>query len=222
MCVYGREKMKWSEMSKKVKFFGGVIGVVAAMTVGITGYSDDDESESSQVIYYEVKLVPQKDGALKATLDKGKKCENKKHEGCMLFKTETVGQITFYLPGSKPGAEPGLRNLMKYCPDANEVITKLELTATGEAETTKGLYSVPASGLPSWLKHRAFTTLDRETGIAFEASPANAGTQLFLTNLNSHKKESVDKQFWYKVTVKNCDGSQTWVTDPRGDNEGRN
>ena len=79
--------------------------------------------------------------------------------------------------------------------------------------------------LADWLKDDAFSDVDLDTGIVYQApSLADARTQVWLVNMNSHEEPDVVKHFWYKVTATACeekDGVRaTWVTDPRGDNEG--
>ena len=168
-----------------------------------------------------VKLVPQGIGE-NLKVDKPNQCRKDKHEGCLLFERGKLGRILFHLPGSK--------NQNKYCPDADHVITKIEATAYS-TDATKGDFTGPFP-LPGWLKENAFPDIDLDTGIVYEAGSLNvARSQEWITNLNDHEnpieEADVIKSFWYRVTVTACnanqDGTHTaWVSDPRGDNEGKN
>jgi hypothetical protein len=217
--------MKWSVMNVRERVIGGGIisaGIVAFMTLYIT--------PCLALEVYEVKLNPQ--GArMTASVNPGKKCEKNPHEGCMWFQKNDLGVITFYVGGTVP--------IMRNCVQAasknhnnHKVITKVELTATGtgNADQSKGVYiSDPATDpatdpdVPGWLKSDAFTELNLKTGVVYSADTDKANNRLTLINLNNSDYVSGQfKSFWYKVTVTSCDGSKTWVTDPRGDNEGRN
>jgi hypothetical protein len=226
MRLRGREKMKWSDIGVRARIIsGGVIGLVAAMTVGTAGCSERDESAGEnlqtntfaeqffEVREFEVRLKPKNDGTLWVSVDKGRRCEQNPHLGCMRFLPGIEGKIRFYISGTN--------NQVKSCPEARYVITKVELTATGEVDATKGVFKKSVDGLPDWLKGQAFKNLDLETGIVKGDSGGEPGTQLILTNLNRHKAKDETLQFWYKVTVTDCENpAKEWVTDPRGDNEG--
>jgi hypothetical protein len=232
--------MKWSVMNVRARVIGfGVIcvSVFAVMTMGIASCSDSVENEVSQEdsavqsesptnnspganenfqwVFYAVELRPQgSSGKLKVVQEN--KCKKHKHEGCLLFEEDEVGFIRFYLSGSEK---------MNGCNDegTDKVITQIKLSTTGSSDDSnsvrdKGNFDVQ---LASWLKITAFSDVDSE-GIVYERSKDDAKTWVQLINWNSQKIEEGEKQFWYKVTVTSCDGLQTWVTDPRGDNEGRN
>lgn len=158
-------------------------------------------------------------------VDENNRCKKNKHEGCLLFERYTLGHIVFHLPGSKTKA--------KSCPEAEYVITKIEVTPTpagGSINNSKGNFngSFPLTG---WIVDNAFPAVNPDTGIIHEASVDVARSQEWVTNLNDHDNSTlatnVIHSFWYRVTVTACaeneDGTHTtWVTDPRGDNEGRN
>jgi hypothetical protein len=138
-----------------------------------------------------------------------------------LFEEDKVGVIKFYLPGNKYKIEK--------CPKAKHVITKVELTTTiddTKPNDQKGKFTGPFP-LENWIRDDAFSDIDLDTGIVYQpASLDYARTQAWLVNMNSHEPPGL-KQFWYKVTAtacaKNDEGTHdTWVTDPRGDNEGHN
>ena len=183
------------------------------------------QAENVREVINHVMLVPQGVGG-NLRVEKNNQCRKGKHDGCLLFGRDELGRIEFYLPGS--------RNEVKNCSTASNVITKIEVSATGvngDPEASKGVFS-DQFPLPLWLKENAFPALDRATGVVYEAASLNvARTQEWITNLNSHlnAKDAADetKSFWYRVTVTACaeskDGNHvTWVSDPRGDNEGRN
>jgi len=170
---------------------------------------------STQVETYSVKLVPQgTSGVLK--VDEQNKCNKGKHDGCMLFEVNEIGLIKFYLPGSK--------KQLKNCTNADKVITKVEVTTTGaggDPEADKGDYD-RTNLLPLWVKTDAFTSVNRTTGVVYQAHKKNdAFTQVILVNLNSNKAADGEKSFWYRVTATDCETpANQWVSDPRGDNEG--
>jgi hypothetical protein len=241
MCVYRREKMKWSVMNVRARVIGfGVIcvSVFAVMTMGIASCSDSVENEVSQEdsavqnesptnnfpganesfqgVFYAVELRPQgSSGKLKVVQEN--KCKKHKHEGCLLFEKGKVGIIRFFLSGSE--------DEMKDCNNegTDEVITQIELSTTvmsvdpNNTKKDKGDFTAVVA---DWLKEGAFFDV-LDTGIVYKVSSIeDAKTQVELINWNNNKGE---KQFWYQVTVTSCDGEETtWVTDPRGDNEGRN
>lgn len=203
----------------------GLAGLVSGVLISFFGSSMLGYTSLQQKIVA-VKLVPQAEGVLK--VDKANQCKKGGHPGCLLFKEDVAGRINFHLPGSKKET--------KDCnsPNVNEVITKIELTAASvgnQVDATKGVFN---GNLPDWLKYDAFLEVDQQTGIVYEApgNPWETGkTQVWLTNLNNHGWEieggGDSLSFWYQVTVTACEENQdgtgkheTWVTDPRGDNEG--
>jgi len=167
-------------------------------------------------VHYSVQLVPQGNGKGNGTLkvhDPIGKCDRQNHAGCLLFKKDTRGSITFYLPGYDKKSDNCQGN-------ARSVITKIELTTNAvKNDPAKGDFTLK---LDSWIKNSAFNDVNLDSGIVYQAIPSDEGwTQITLTNLNSHDAKKGEKQFWYRVTATQCgDPDTTWVTDPRGDNEG--
>ena len=213
---------KCCSIAKIGAFSVTVIGV-SLVLIGWAASTGIAQAEVEEVIN-PVKLVPQDVGGnLKAAKDN--QCKKGKHEGCLLFDHDTLGYIVFHLPGSK--------NKIKYCPDAEYVITKIEVTATAAGvgnNDSKGDFTGPFP-LTGWLVDNAFPAVNPTTGIIYEATWDVARSQEWVTNLNDHdnSKEDIDvtNSFWYRITVtacaKNDEGTHTtWVSDPRGDNEGRN
>lgn len=221
MCVCGREIMMLSKCCSIAKigtFSVAAIGVTLVLIIwaASTGIA---QAQIKEVIN-PVKLVPQSAGG-NLKVEKDNQCRKGKHDGCLLFERDTLVRIVFHLPGSK--------NQVKYCPEAKNVITKIEVTATaakGSATDDKGDFNGSAS-LPAWLKENAFPEIDLETGVIYAAeSWKTARTQEWITNLNDHLSPSnvpdIIHSFWYKITVTACDDTgTTWVSDPRGDNEGK-
>ena len=182
-----------------------VVGVFAPSFLGFSSFAVKD---------YSVRLVPQgTSGVLK--VDEDNQCKKGKHKGCLLFETDKRGLIKFYLPGSK-------YKIMN-CTNTQKVITKVEVTTKGkddDPEADKGDYD-RTNPLPLWVETDAFTTVNRATGIVYQVDKGYAFTQVLLVNLNSHDEADGEKHFWYRVTVTDCNNvANTWVSDPRGDNEG--
>jgi hypothetical protein len=192
-------------------------GVGALVAVGLFtffwGFS------GGQLETYSVKLKPKAGGVLE--VDKSNKCkQGKKHPGCLVFEEDKIGLVRFYLSGSN-------KHKANKCPpdgDASKVITKIQLTATGEGgdpQAVKGDFTV--FPLPPWVENDAFPNVVLGTGIVYQAALADARTQAWLINMNSHDASAGVFSFWYKVTATDCANlANTWVTDPRGDNEGIN
>jgi hypothetical protein len=203
-----------------------VIGVTLVL-IGWAASTGIAQAEVEEVIN-SVMLVPQGHGdnleVKPALAYQGNQCRKNKHPGCLLFNRNTLVHIVFRLPGPK--------NKIKTCPEAEYVITKIEVTATGVDESpklSKGDFTGPFP-LTGWLVENAFPTVNPDTGIIYEASRDVAQTRVLVTNFNDHdnstKDDDVTNQFWYKITVtacaENAEGThRTWVSDPRGDNEGK-
>lgn len=219
--------MKLSRIHSIISIQSAGIAVVVLLGSLIFAGSTQAQGGLVQEVINPVKLVPQGDGrTLKVVRDRDNQCRKGKHEGCLLFERDDLGRIEFYLPGS--------RHEVKNCLSAKNVITKIEVSANSvedDPEASKGVFpgQLPS---PLWLKENAFPALDRSTGIVYKAASLDlARTQEWITNLNSHPntidKADETKSFWYRVTVTACtenkDGTRDkWVSDPRGDNEGRN
>jgi hypothetical protein len=219
---------KCCSIAKIGTFSVTVIGVTLVL-IGWAASAGIAQAHVKQVINY-VMLVPQGTGGnLKVKPELANRndnqCKKAKHPGCLLFERNTLVHIAFRVPGPK--------DQTKYCPDAKYVITKIEVTAKAADEGTndsKGDFTGPFP-LTGWLVENAFPAVDPDNGIIYEASFDVARTQELVTNMNDHDNSTEDpdviNSFWYRVTVtacaKNKDGTHaTWVSDPRGDNEGKN
>ena len=207
-------------MSKGVSIKTLGVGLVAALVVGAFGGSIFMREAGNNFGTYPVKLTPQDDGTLLAEVeDTKKRCKKEKNAGCMRFDLDANGVVKFYLSGSK--FKP------KSCKNKNSrVITKIELTTTGEEN--KGVFNDgPGWVKPAvWLKENAFPSVNLETGIAYEATLEEARSLVILSNMNNHdagEDGEITKVFWYRVTVTDCaDGDRQWILDPRGENKGMN
>ena len=172
------------------------------------------------LIHYFVKLKRNEGSGNGKVVEPNGKCKQHNHLGCLLFGEKQRGKITFYLPGHKKDNAQ--------CPEAKNVITRIELTTKEKDDNQeKGDFNRPPS-LPRWIKVNAFNDVDLDTGIVYDAQLDEAWAQTTLFNLNNHTHEiegdENELSFWYRVTVTSCPKenhpSETWVVDPRGDNEG--
>lgn len=142
---------------------------------------------------------------------------NKK--GCVSFKVDEVGSITFALLGQP---------VAKTCGSGvNRVITKIEITDTdktpGAVPTDKGDFGTANYPLPVTVKTEAFPELNISNGVVYASADLQSGlNRVKITNKNSHAVASGFKDYWYKVTVSRCSDGKIWVADPRAENEGMN
>lgn len=205
-------------MKKSVRIMAVGGGLVAALVVGALGGSLVSNITGNKFGTYPVRLTPDNDSDLLVKVeDANKRCKNDNHPGCMLFDLDANGVVKFYLDGSK--YKP------KSCKNPNNrVITKIELTTTGEGD--KGVFSDGLGWVnpADWLKENAFPSVNLETGIAYEATLDQARSLVILSNMNNHdagEDGENTKVFWYRVTVSACNESEgPWVSDPRGENQG--
>jgi hypothetical protein len=90
------------------------------------------------------------------------------HDGCMVFKKNKIGLITFHLPGSKK------MNSTCASPGTNRVITSVELSTRGEGgipTASKGDFG--AAGLVdiATLRNDAFRNLNTSNGEVYTTRP---------------------------------------------------
>jgi len=202
-------------MKKSVSIKTLGVSLVSALVVGAFGGTMFLQATGNKFGTYPVKLTPEKNGTglLVEVEDSSKRCKKDNHAGCMLFNEDSDGTVKFYLDGSKYKT--------KSCKNSNKVITRIELTTTGNGN--KGVFNDGLGWVKpaSWLKENAFPSVDLETGIAYEATLDQARSLVFLSNLNNHDASEGEKVFWYRVTVSDCgESGGPWVSDPRGDNKG--
>jgi hypothetical protein len=205
-------------MNKSVSIKTLGVGLVVALVVGAFGGYSVMKTSGNKFGTYPVKLIPdnKSDVLLVEVEDSSKKCKKDNHAGCMLFEEDHVGVVKFYLGGSKFDT--------KSCKNSKKVITKIELTTTGAGD--KGVFNGEAGWTQpaDWVKVNAFPSVDLASGIAYEATNLDQARSLvFLSNMNNHDASKGTRTFWYRVTVSACDGGEgPWVSDPRGDNKGKN
>ena len=184
--------------------------------------ADQEQVDLDAFIHYFVKLKRNEGNGNWNVAGPKNTCKEHKHPhtGCLLFGEKQRGSITFYLPGY------ALDNAQ--CPDAKNVITRIELTTKAKDDSqAKGDFNRDEK-LDKWVQKNAFNDVDLETGIVYDAQWDEAWAQTTLVNLNNHKHEiegdENELSFWYRVTITSCPKenhpSKTWTTDPRGDNEG--
>ena len=178
---------------------------------------------------FEVKFVPTGPGGaagtpgpmLVDTDSQDCKANRNPHKGCIDFGKNKLGFMVFSIKGIPKG---------KKCADAgtNRVITKIELTATGDGGSNtaaKGDFSGTSAlnPLPDWVMDDAFPKVKLDTGIVYSEADVNDGvTHVEVFNLNHNKFSDGIKSVWYRVTVTHCTDpvNKNWRSDPRVDNEG--
>jgi hypothetical protein len=172
---------------------------------------------------YEILLTPQgASGTLGVHLVFGQSCAGNPHNGCINFDVDTVGVMSFRVRGNPNGLT--CTNPTAPSKVAKQVITKIELTdkpSGGSGTSPKGDFSGGLAG--TWLKKFAFPQVTQGTGVLYDVSVNDGLARMTLVNMNGHPELSGSKPFWYKVTVTDCaTPTNTWETDPRGDNKGTN
>ena len=136
------------------------------------------------------------------------KCHNGK-EGCAEFPKGSLGTITFQFMGDQKEKDCNTH------PAANWVITKVELSATGNTSNDKGVFG----GLqPQWLLD-AFPGVS-ETGLWYEEKNDAASRSVVLIDLNNHEGEEIA---YYQITASSCDkdNPKTINIDPMVRNGGK-
>jgi hypothetical protein len=132
-------------------------------------------------------------------------------KGCVEFPAGKFGTIQFDL-------NPGGSKRCSDSPQADWVITKVELSAFGDPTTEKGVFG---GKQPGWLKN-AFLGVNRNDGVVYEATNSVADTTVTLINLNNQKRGNA-KDIYYQITASNCDATSptTIQIDPMVKNKGR-
>jgi len=172
-----------------------------------------DTGLENQVVLYSVQLTPHASSGKLSIESPAGKCEKGNHAGCLVFEEDKIGVIRLFLPGSE--------KTVKTCQDASNVITRIELTTTGEGGDQNAENGVFAGNLPIWIKVNAFKKVSRVSGIVYDTTLDQAVTRVTLINLNANDMNNGVKNFWYRVTVTSCQNpADSWLTDSRGDNMG--
>ncbi len=139
-----------------------------------------------------------------------KRCNNGK-EGCMEFGLDKVGTVRFQFKGNQRFRDCNTN------PKANWVITKIQLSATGDAATDKATFGAAP---PPWLVS-AFPGIDETNGVIFDSDYKAASSAATIINLNDNPAAD-PKDIYYQVTATRCsDGVTTIDIDPKIRNLGK-
>lgn len=129
--------------------------------------------------------------------------------GCVRFAPSDFGTITFALFQERAGIG---------CADnADWVITRVELSATGDPATGKGTFG---GAQPAWLLE-AFPGTDPNTGVLFSGDKNTGMTTFPVFDWNNHDARDGVKEAYYQVTATNCRTGQAVDIDPMVENTGR-
>lgn len=135
-------------------------------------------------------------------------------KGCMKFEKDTYGVIVFGLVGEQDN---------KQCSDVGVkwVITKVELSDSGDIATSKGTNF--DSAVDAWVED-SFFGVNPTTGVIYDEILSDARTSIGIINLNKHVGA---EDLWYRVTATKCKANAgtnihaTNTSDPRVENKGR-
>ena len=132
--------------------------------------------------------------------------------GCINFGDGDWGVIIF-------GFVNELENNKCGDPGVQWVITKIELSDTGDIATGKGTNF--GSAVATWIQD-AFSGVDPLTGTLYDEKWNDAYTSVGVVNSNNHTAALGLKELWYQVTATKCTGVHTTNTsDPRVENMGQ-
>lgn len=148
------------------------------------------------------------------TPDQGCSPDQKGNKGCVQCAKGEACTIEFKL-------NLGGGQLERTCtanPPPDWVITKVELSAHGDAQTDKGEFNKKATG---WMMN-AFPGLTEKDGTVYNQTDTSKATQsATIIDLNDHGDGSV-KTAYYQVTASSCAAGIKPITiDPAIKNEGR-
>ncbi len=138
-----------------------------------------------------------------------KTCANGK-KGCIDFAKGKLGTITFQFKGVHTDRD------CNTIPRAHWVITKVELSDTGDTNTDKGVFG---GRQQPWLVD-AFPGVDETNGLLYEDTNKKASRSVTFIDLNNHVGE---KTIYYQVTASDCasDPPKTINIDPSVRNYGK-
>ncbi|MCH7506170.1 MAG: hypothetical protein IID60_02545 [Proteobacteria bacterium] len=137
--------------------------------------------------------------------------------GCVQFSKGAWGVIIFGLVGVAD-------NLKCNGAVPNWVITKIELSDTGDIGTGKGTNF--GSAVATWVQD-AFSGVDPSTGVLYDEKWNDAYTSIGVVNSNNNDVTAGPKDLWYQVTATKCKEDPiththaTNTSDPRVENMGR-
>jgi len=184
------------------------------MTPHNDGDGSDDGSQET-LINVNIDLAAAKDASeiTVTSLDQGCSTDGKGGKGCVQFAKNEVGTIEFRLNPEFPG-RTCLTN-----PPSDWVITKVGLSASGDAETEKGNFD--GRPPPGWMVN-AFPGISRKDGtLYFQPDTSKATQSVSIVDLNNHRDGSV-KTAYYQVTASSCGADpRTILIDPVIKNKGK-
>ena len=134
--------------------------------------------------------------------------------GCVQFSKGAWGVIIFGLVGVAD-------NLKCNGAVPNWVITKIELSDSGDIDTSKGTNF--GSAVDPWVED-SFFGVDPATGVIYDKAWSDARTSVGIINLNKHVGA---EDLWYRVTATKCKEDPinhthaTNTSDPRVENIGK-
>jgi hypothetical protein len=208
-------KRKDEEYVMKTKLlFAALTAVAISACVPSLVIKDDVNSFSRNSKNYDVKVaIIGTDTAKIITPAQGWESSGNKKDGFVGFAPNTFGTTKFGVVGERVSGScegTGSNN-------ARWVITKLEVSATGDLETEKGT-DFGASQDP-WLRE-AFPNVDLSNGVLFEAATLAQGvTVLSIFNANGHV--GMQRFIYYRLTLTRCEDEFETTTDPGWNNGGR-
>jgi hypothetical protein len=131
--------------------------------------------------------------------------------GCVQFGKGTMGTIEFRLNNGQAGTT------CQTDPAANWVITRVQLSSSGDSTTEKGTFG---GKQPQWLVS-AFPPINEKNGTLYDQPDISKATQsVTIINLNNH--EGTVKTAYYEVTASSCaDRSKAIQIDPVIRNKGK-
>lgn len=174
----------------------------------------DDDGGEETLVNVNIDLAAAKDASeiTVTSPDQGCSTDGKGKKGCVLFDKNEVGTIEFRLNPESPG-RTCLTN-----PPSDWVITKVELSASGDPDTEKGIFDKRPP--PGWMVN-AFPGISKKDGtLYFQPDTMKAAQSLSIVDLNNHRDGSV-KTAYYQVTVSSCGAEpKTIQIDPAIQNKG--
>jgi uncharacterized protein YcfL len=177
--------------------------------------AENDTGSQEILVNYSVDMAAAKDAAKIEISTPAQGCgtDGKGRNGCVEFGKNQVGTVELRLNAGTPG-RTCLTN-----PPADWVITKVELSASGDPETDKGTFANRPP--PAWMVD-AFPGVNPKSGVLYDQPDTSRASQsVAVIDLNNHRDGSV-KIAYYQVTASSCgDRSKTIQIDPAMINKGK-
>ena len=174
----------------------------------------DDDGGQETLVNVKIDLAAAMDASeiTVTSPDQGCSTDGKGKKGCVQFARNEVGTIELHLNPEYPG-RTCLTN-----PPSDWVITKVELSASGDPDTEKGNFDKRPP--PGWMVN-AFPGIDIKDGtLYFQPDTTKATQSVSIVNLNNHRDGSV-KTAYYQVTASSCGADpKTIQIDPAIQNKG--